>query len=360
MLKKVLLITPDLAVGGAQRVVTELAAFFHKQGKEVMILCLFRDKPVFYTLNKNISVLMPSFTYKLSLVSLIRLFTYIRTEAKKFKPDIILSFHHRYNPFVIVSLLFTRYPVYVSDRSSPYNKLKPFFLEWMRRLFYPCAAGLIVQTDLARQIKKKQRLNKNIYVLPNPIKQSEATINAPAKADQIIYVARLDHRKGHAELLRAFAKVPDAKNWKLVLAGDGSLLHPLQQMAQDLGIAGQVVFAGARKDVDTLLKESRIFAFPSLSEGFPNALLEAMGAGLPCVSFDCISGPSELITDGINGFLVAVGDEDTFAKKLKLLMNDGELRNRLGSSALQVNEKYHPESVLTPFITYLENSRYSG
>ena len=99
----------------------------------------------------------------------------------------------------------------------------------------------------------------------------------------------MDSGKGQEELLRAFSRLRDPRDWRLMLVGDGPQRERLEALTDELRLGERVRFTGARKDVDALLARSSIFAFASLSEGYPNALLEAMASGLCCISFDCVA-----------------------------------------------------------------------
>ncbi len=110
------------------------------------------------------------------------------------------------------------------------------------------------------------------------------------------------------------------------------------------------------KDVDELLNRSSIFAFPSILEGFPNALSEAMASGLPCVSFNCDTGPSDLINDGKNGYLVDVGDIDMFSLRLRNLMESESLRANIALEAIKIREQFHISKISNLFLDFLDKN----
>ncbi|RLD32106.1 MAG: glycosyltransferase family 4 protein, partial [Bacteroidetes bacterium] len=126
------------------------------------------------------------------------------------------------------------------------------------------------------------------------------------------------------------------KDWKLVLVGYDHLkqsnMENLKKLAEDMGVADQVIFAGKQSEVEKFYLKSKIFAFTSSSEGFPNAIGEAMSAGLAVIAYDCVAGPSEMITHDRNGFLIPLFDDDEFKSKLELLMEQPELREKFGQN----------------------------
>jgi len=138
--------------------------------------------------------------------------------------------------------------------------------------------------------------------------------------------------KGHEDLLKAFAET-DQPDWVLVICGDGPLRNFLQRRAADLGIADQTRFVGTVAELRPYLIRAGVFAFSSYSEGFPNALAEAMMAGVPSVSYDCLTGPAELIEDQVNGLLVPVGDVAGLSAAMLRLMQNPALAKDLGHRA---------------------------
>jgi glycosyltransferase involved in cell wall biosynthesis len=157
----------------------------------------------------------------------------------------------------------------------------------------------------------------------------------------VIAVGRLSAEKGHAKLLEAFqplaARFPD---WELVIHGEGSERPRLEQLAAHLGVGERVTLPGWSKDVESVLREADLFVLPSRYEGFPNALLEAMAAGVASISFDCDSGPREIIRNGIDGLLVPPGDVTALTQAMASLMSDEANRRQLASQARSVVERF--------------------
>jgi glycosyltransferase involved in cell wall biosynthesis len=127
----------------------------------------------------------------------------------------------------------------------------------------------------------------------------------------------------------------------------------LNSLIDDLEARDIVKLAGNIADVDEYYKSSEIFAFTSSSEGFPNAIGEAMSAGLPVVAFDCIAGPSDMVTDGVDGYLVPVFDYDIFKQKLMLLMSEEDLRKKMGNAAAVNIQKYSADHVCKKYYDLL-------
>ena len=326
-------------MGGIERALTVLANYFVEEGHTVVFISA-QGGEQFYTLHSKIHFFEPQ--AKRSKGFLGKIFFYfsmvlfIRKTIKQQNPDAVLSFGDAFNPLVLLALLGTKFPVYISDRTSPdfpFNAIIRFGKKWL----YPKSAGFIAQTQRAADYKKLHFGDQlHIKTIPNALKE---TIKYPIPVqNQILCVGRLSIEKGQDRLLKAFAKIAPSNGWMLLLAGDGPMRKKLELLATDLNINSQVVFLGKVQNIDQLMSESAIFVLPSRLEGFPNALCEAMSLGLPCICFDSI--PTEaLIESHRNGIVVAENDIDALSSAMFLLMNDSELRNELGNKAMEIKDK---------------------
>ena len=169
----------------------------------------------------------------------------------------------------------------------------------------------------------------------------------------IVYIGRMHYEKGVDRLINAVARIRNFQDWKLVLVGAGLHLDDFKQLAFRLGVTDRVNFVGVSNNVERYLFQSKIFAFPSRGEGFPNALLEAMASGLACVSFDCVAGPRDIIQDHKNGLLIENGDIDAFTKAIELLMSDENLRLAISKEAMLVKQKYSLEKIGDMYYNFL-------
>ena len=189
-------------------------------------------------------------------------------------------------------------------------------------------------------------------MLYNPVKSIQFYTNIYPE-NIIINVGRLAPDKKY--LLKAFSKL-NRNDWKLVILGDGSLRKDLEQLADSLNIKNQIYMTGAVSTVDEWLARASIFAFPSISERFPNALLEAMAAELPCISFDCDAGPRDIITNGKNGFLVKLYDIESFSDKLEQLTDNIDQRKKIGSLAKLYANRFNINNISVKFLDFITNN----
>jgi GalNAc-alpha-(1->4)-GalNAc-alpha-(1->3)-diNAcBac-PP-undecaprenol alpha-1,4-N-acetyl-D-galactosaminyltransferase len=174
----------------------------------------------------------------------------------------------------------------------------------------------------------------------------------------IVSVGRLINTKNFDRLIRIFGEL-NFLNWKLVIIGGDALkqnnFQRLKELTFELGIENNVILTGNIKNVDEYLLRSKIFAFTSISEGFPNVIGEAMSAGLPVVSYDCIAGPSEMINDGENGFLIPMFDDVLFKDKLEYLMLNQNVNIKMGKNAQESIKKNSVEIIAEKYKKFLLN-----
>jgi glycosyltransferase involved in cell wall biosynthesis len=353
---KIVLVIPTLKQGGAERVMSVLANEFSRKGHEVH-LCLLAGGEHFYELEENVIIHDFGFVNNNPLQKImgeVKVFSQLRNLLKSTKPDLVLSFMTKYNVLTIMASSFLNINVFVSDRSNPKKQL-PNSIVLLRRITYKYATGVIAQTSLAKEMIEKETGNKNVKVIPNPLKELQ---QYPEKEKEkiILNVGRMVPEKGQKYILEAFSRIP-SNDWKLVILGNGPLRMELEEEAKRLNITHQLIMPGAVKNVDEWLAKSSIFAFPSVSEGFPNALVEAMSAGLPCVSFDCDAGPRDIIQNEVNGYLVPLKNINLFAQKLNTLMQKEELRIELGQEAIKIKEELEPSMITDKFITFCSGEK---
>lgn len=349
--KKIALVIPSLNAGGMERVMSELANYFASKSELEVFLIVYTKGQIFFELNQNIKLIMPDFVFrkKRKIWYTIKTLIFLRRAIIKIKPYSVLSFGETYNSFVLLSTLFLKTNVFVSDRSKP-DKSWGIFHESLRRMLYPKASGIIAQTSYAKSFISKETSHSNIEIIPNPV--LHGTQFNPLNNKVILSVGRLIKTKKIDILIKIFSEL-DNNDWNLWIVGDGPDRKTLEKISKELGIYNKVTFWGNQKDIQSFYYQGAIFAFTSVSEGFPNAILEAMSAGLPCIAFDCIAGPSDLIQDGFSGFLIPEMDEISYRKKLTLLMNENKTRSKMGKNAHAISLNYSIEKVGNSYINFL-------
>ena len=248
-------------------------------------------------------------------------------------------------------------PCIISERSNPYIYIPNRFWTFLRKLTYNKAHYIVVQTELVQTFFHQFANQKKVIILPNPLSGDliENKKNNSPKENVILSVGRLDKNKAQDLLIKAFSNI-DNTNWRLVFVGDGVEKQNYINLAKELKIESKVTFVGNSSRVYDYYNSSKIFAFTSKSEGFPNVLIEAMYFELPCISTDCPTGPSEIIVDGLNGFLIPVNDQTALENKLEQLISSEELQKKLGKNALKTVKKFETGNVVNKWEKIIQNA----
>jgi glycosyltransferase involved in cell wall biosynthesis len=353
-MRKIILINNALTSGGAERFIAEMANYLDNSGVETTIVLLNKAK-IHFDINKNIKIIepknpQPHNKFK-KLLYFIYLFFYLRKCIRHQKPDLV--FNLAYPTFVLFSIG-NLVPLFISIRCDPYRTalIEGFRIPlFIRKYFYKKSKGIIAQTSEAAKILKKQFKSSKLTIIPNyiPLPYLQEYDLFTEKKNNILFVGRLIKSKGLIYLLNAFKSV-DNKNWKLDIVGDGPEKKNIADFIIENNLTDQVTLHGEQKYLLNYYKRSKIFVFPSLSEGFPNALLEAMSMGCACISFDCKYGPAEIIQNTINGILVETGNQNELNMALQSLINNNDEINRLMINAQSVRQIYNQEKIMSQFI----------
>ena len=352
---------PTLIPGGMERVMSVLVnGFVNYPNTEVHLLLYGKGVTIFYDLDKRVIIHRPTFHFSDSHRSLstLRSMCYLRKTVKTITPDAVLSFGEYFNSFVLLSTIGLRVPIYVSDRSSP-NVPMGRIHRWLRKILYPRAAGVIAQTQIAKEIYSKIYTPKSITVIGNPIRHI-SQIEKVEQSNTIISVGRLIKTKHYDRLIRIFNQI-GRTDWNLMIVGGDAQkqnqMVKLEALLKELGQPKNIILAGNRSDVDELLLKSRIFVFTSSSEGFPNAIGEALSAGLPVVAYDCVAGPSDMVHNGENGYLIPLFEDEVFIQKLNHLMNNPEERERMGKKSLEYALDYSEEAICKQYYQFITRNK---
>lgn len=178
----------------------------------------------------------------------------------------------------------------------------------------------------------------NIQVIPNA---RTFTLPEPASLDEkvVIAVGRYNFQKDLTNLLDAWNLV-EKDGWKLWLVGDGEDRPILESKIKALNMQDSVVLGKATCDIREVYKHASLLVMSSRYEGLPMVLLEAQAAGLPIVSYACKCGPRDVITNGVDGFLVEQGDVEELARKMSIVMQDDSVRKRMGAAAYKASDRF--------------------
>ena len=319
---KILFCIGSLEKGGAERVVSNLANSF-VLNNEVSIVTTIGQ--IQYEINNKIKLYSLD-SSKLNkkrlnrIVKVKKLYSIIR----EVRPDVIVSFLREPTFRVLLLRKFIKTPIIVSVRNDPKIEYKDLKNRIIMKLLYPNADGFVFQTEEAKEYFSKRIKNKST-IIPNPIKKEfiERKLYMGKRDKTIVSVGRLEEQKNHELLIEAFYNInKEIRDYKLIIYGEGTLRGILEDKIKKYGMEDRILLPGVVDNIPERIERAKLFVLSSDFEGMPNALMEAMALGLPCISTNCpCGGPKFLIKNNENGFLVKVGDKNDLKNKIKELIN---------------------------------------
>ncbi len=350
------LVISSLRCGGAERVFSLLANYWAEHRQDVTLLTRASGEAPFYRLHPAVihRALGYAPEYRNALVGLfrnLRRIWVLRRAIRDSRSDVVISFVDQTNVLTLIATRGLGIPVIVSERVNPAFYDIGTVWNRLRRLAYPLTDALVCQTPAVRSqfrwIRGKVEVIPNPAVLPATIKKDDGSVPSGGDKRLIVAMGRLGKQKGFDLLLRAYQAVSSHHpDWSLTILGEGPLRRELEEQIERLGLAGRVELLGRVSDPFAVLRKASLFVLSSRFEGFPNSLLEAMACGLPVVSFDCPSGPREIIRDEVDGVLVPREDVNALAAALDRLMANPAERERLAKRAPEVLERFGMEEIM--------------
>lgn len=359
-MKKIALFISSLQKGGSERVMVNLAEHLEKRGYEVLLVTQYKQD-VEYEISKTIRrVYSEPAQEDLQggrIHNFSQRFKTLRNIWKENKPDVILAFLGKNNLMAIATSRFLPSKVVVSVRGEPTMEYEGKFMQYIAKVVFRFADGIIMQTNDAKNFLPVAT-HKKVQILPNPL--NEAFLNQRYQGEreqQIVAVGRLDENKNHLMLLQAFEMIEkEFPDMQLIIYGEGRSRDVLEQYVKEKNLVDKIKLPGNIQNVAEHIKKAKIFALTSNTEGMPNSVMEAMALGLPVVSTDCpCGGPAMLIQDGINGMLVPVGDVEALAGAFRKILSDDTYAKSLGERAYRIVEELHPVSVNKKWEEYLKS-----
>ena len=347
----------SLSSGGAEHVLTNLAANFAEHGMDVSITS-YEKRPQFYNVASNVKLNKYNFTNKSKLIEWLCDYRATKEYLQTRKSSVAISFLSRCNFMLILAGLFSKTKIIVCDRNNLLRKYPKYVFD-ITCFLYRFADVVCVQTNEMKSFYP-QYLQKKMVVLENPLDFDEMAAQCKGqnieKENTVISIGRLEKQKDFVTLIKAYKRVVELyPDWKLKIYGQGNRKDELQGLIERENLTTNIKLCGVTHNPFLEMKKAKIFVLSSFYEGFPNVLCEAMHAGLPCISTKCECGPSELITDGENGFLVDIGDIATMSEKMSLLIDDEELRNRLGRAAEKYTERLEYKTISIKWLEMIQS-----
>lgn len=349
----ILFLTHTLGNGGTERMVCRLSNGLISRGHKIGIITTSDDR-LSYELDKRIKVRYAGRGSRNVTQSRIKSIPFLRKYIQHNHIDIIACFIVSTIPFAELACagLKNKPKIIGAERMNPKAMLRK-----QRSLLQPFIKktdGFVFQTEGARALYPKVVQEKST-VIGNIASGVEIDSSIRKIPHSICSVGRLHYEKDFDTIIKAVRGVRDSiPDVTLHIYGNGPDRERLENLAEDERVSDAVVFEGFSEKMLTELQKYELFVFSSRAEGMPNALMEAMAAGLPCISTNCEFGPSELIEDGINGYLVPVVDVREMQDKILYLMENDTKRQEISIEASKIRMRYSENVIVSAYEEYFE------
>lgn len=361
MKKNIVVVVSAMNMGGAQRVASILCDHWSQNGYVVTLISTFTgEKMNHYQVNKDVALKYLSnspFFPKNKTWDLFWKLIHLRKLIKSQNPDVVISFLTRVNVASALATIGIKSSLILCERTwTPFRSLKQKYF-WMYRILFKGVDRIIVQTDKSKTWLSQNFPDSNVKVIPNPIVHplplhNERSVRPNSLILQnkkvILASGRMHNDKGFDLLIRAFSQVKDKyADWYLIVLGDGEERDGLNRMLFDLEISDRVYLPGSVGNVAEWYERADLFVLSSRVEGFPNVLLEAMAYGLPCISFDCDTGPRDIIQDGVNGILVNPKEKELgLLNAINKMISNEKFRSNIANNSILLRDKYSVSNIM--------------
>ncbi len=354
-MKKIDIIIGSLGRGGAERMSIYLASYFISRGLDCDIITFSKQKNE-YELPDGIKRYI---AYENSANSFEKI-KKIRDRIKESSPDAVLIMCTPLCTYAVPALAGLNIPFAVSERNDPTHFAGNKLSIKIARTLMKEASGFVFQTNDAKAFYDKALHGKGT-VIPNPlVNEYLPEVFSGKREKRIAAVGRLHMQKNHEMLIKAFAEVHKIyPEYYLDIYGEGSQKEKLKQLCYKLNIDNFVLFHGNVPDVLEKIRNSAMYVMTSDFEGMPNALIEAMAVGLPCISTDCpCGGPKDLIENGVNGILTKVGDINETIRAIKFFIGNPDTAEIFGRTAANVRKKLDSKIIGERWLIYLKKELF--
>jgi len=344
-------IIPSMGGGGAERVIAELANEFVKQNHTVSIVTT-KNPICVYSLEEPVKLIDIS-KKKQGFISRI---LSIRKFINHHKFDVLISFLNKNNIETILANTGNATPLIISERNNPYTSPNKKLYKILRTLTYGYADGFVFQTDDARDYFNNSIRNRSIVIM-NPIKANLPKVHNSERRKRIVNVGRLVKQKNQKLFIDAFCEFSKThKDYTAEIYGEGPLEKTLLHYIKEKNMCEKILLKGFSNDVLNETKDASMFVMTSDYEGMSNALIEAVGMGIPSISTDSpIGGARMTIEDGKSGFLVPVNDLDTLVNKMSLIADNTDLAQSISVNGCLLRETLSVQKIAQKWLNYIYN-----
>lgn len=363
---KILFVRTSMTYGGADRITLNILKDFDRNLYKCDLALVKKTGQYLNEIPSDVRV------FDLKAINSFFSFFSIKDLLNKSDYDVVYSTCGGTNASTVVAAKLSgkQLKVVVSERNVMLppgkNKVKQFLQHSFKKLTYPKADFVTVVSKALEQevLQETNTKPQKIKVLYNPVinndllQQKEEVLNNVvfnSEKPVILAVGRFVYQKDYPTLFKAFQKVIQEVPAQLFILGTGPLEEELKKLVITMGLYENITFGGFDKNPFKYMKNCSVFVLSSKHEGMPGVLIQAMACGAPSVATDCPTGPSEVIENGINGFLVPVEDDKKMAEKILDLLGNEELRKKFSENSIQKLVPFHYKYAINSYFEFLRN-----
>lgn len=342
----IVLVIGDLGNGGTQRVFATLANLWAQQGRKVCVITQSGPETDFHRLDPDVQRFVfgklsdSNGAIKGLFNNIARIFS-LRRALRQANAGVAVAAVPPTAVLTVLAGIGLKTRIVVAERNDPARQSFGRYWDFLRRHLYPRAALVTANSLGALESLRTFVPADRLAHLPNPVVPDNWITSGAARQPTILNVGRLQRAKGQDVLIEAFAMIAaEFPEWRLAIAGRGNLENSLRALAELNGVSERIDWLGEVTEIWKHYSAASVFVLPSRHEGMPNALLEAMCAGLPAIVTRASPGPLELIEDGVNGLVIPVDDPPALADAMRKLITDAPLRIKQGKAACERTEGF--------------------
>ena len=352
-MSKILFISNNLGLGGAQKMIVWLANVMVPHYDEVyLISCRSSEKEIATDSNVKVVSLNHGKKHNIfsKLLGRVQIINSLSKAVEKISPDIICTFGFDCTFDLVIKAKYKKYPIVASERLDPstFGKVKYFLSKYA----YGKCKKVVFQLEEVKNMYSNMK--ERGLVIPNPYRITSKYEHIDSKnRDKIIFsaAARLEYRKGYDVLIKAFSKVhtlhPEYKLW---LFGKGGYEVELRKIIAEEKLTECVEIKDPITDFAYEMRRAKMFVLTSRAEGIPNTLIESMGMGIPCVATNCTPGGAKMLMADMPEYLVPVDDVEAISQKMLELIENDEKCNYNSERAVKIRDRLSEERITSLWI----------
>lgn len=338
---RLVFVIADLRLGGAQKVLLTIANGLGCEAHDVTLITLSNEIEEHYQNYLNLKRVRlnaygPSKNFLDAIKNNLRRIFLLRRQCILHRPDTVISFLTETNIITFIALLGLKKRLILCERNNP--SIQPISPLWglLRRICYPKASLITVNSIAALNYLGKFVAKKKLQLIENPVDQVTKPVRFSDKSKTILFTGRLVEQKNLQTLLIAFSRIKEVgHDWELKIFGEGPAYKSLKNICCELGLNPEKIFLGVIPDCKNEYSLASIFVLPSKYEGTPNSLLEAMSFGCAPIVSSTSDGALDYVSDEVNGLIFNFNDPDHLTEKLMRLIYHRNLREKFALNSHQ-------------------------